>query len=138
MKYKTIKFKNGEVITGGVDDKLNSENFHSYDIIHVKDPVQYSTFKFLNNFGQVVETVSMAPFMPTSSDQEVLIATDSILAVCNVRPGALDRYLAYMDALHDEQAGKLDKQTKSTPDVEIASAEDIWDAMEEAAISKLH
>jgi hypothetical protein len=43
-----------------------------------------------------------------------------------------------MDALHDEQAGKLDKQIKSTPDVEIASAEDLWDAMEEAALSKLH
>ena len=139
MQYKTIKFRNGDIITGGVDDSVRADNFDKYDMLEVQDPVQYSTFKFLNNLGQVVETVSMSPFIPTTSDHVVIIPTDSILTVNNVRPGALERYLAFMDALHDEQAGKLDKlDTTKPPLIDLASAEEIWDAMEEAALSKLH
>jgi len=79
----------------------------------------------------------MAPFMPSTSDHEILIPTESILTVCNLRPGAKIRYNNYLDMLHKEQAGKLDEPEQSQH-MDPALAEEIWDAMEEAAISKLH
>jgi hypothetical protein len=134
MQLKTIKFKNGDVIACGVDDTLTMQNLHDYEFIAVKDPVIFSTFKFLNHVGQVVETIGMAPFIPTTSDEEILLPSESILTICNIRPGALDRYTGYLDMLHKEQAGKLDEPHR----MEMPESEEIWDAMEEAALAKLH
>lgn len=134
MQYKTIKFKNGDVVACGVDDKLTIESLHDYEFITIKDPVIFSTFKFLNHMDQVVETIGMAPYIPTSSDEEVVVPSESILTICNLRPGALDRYTGYLDMLHKEQAGKLDEPRR----MELPDSEEIWDAMEEAALSKLH
>lgn len=137
MQLKTIRFKNGDIIACGVDDKLTMENLHDYEFIAIQDPVEFSTFKFLNNQGQVVETISMAPFIPSTADHEILIPTESILTVCNLRPGAQLRYDNYLDALHREQDGKFDEPEQSHR-IDPALAEEIWDALEEAAVSKLH
>jgi hypothetical protein len=134
MQYKTLKFKNGDLVACGVDDKLTIEKLNDYEYITIQDAVVYSTFKFINQMGQVVETVSMAPYIPTSSDHEILIPTDSILTICDLRPGALDRYLGFLDSLHEELAGKLDKSHS----LDIPDADEIWNALEEAALSKLH
>ena len=134
MQLKTIKLKNGDVIACGVDDTLTMQNLHDYEFITVKDPVIFSTFKFLNHVGQVVETIGMAPFIPTSSDEEVLLPSESILTICNIRPGALDRYTGYLDMLHKEQSGVLDQPQHSN----MVSEEEIWDAIDEAANAKLH
>jgi hypothetical protein len=137
MQLKTIRFKNGDIIACGVDDKLTMENLHDYGFITIRDPVEFNTFKFLNNQGQVVETISMAPFIPSTNDHEILVPTESILTVCNLRPGAQLRYDNYLDTLHREQAGKLDEPEQSHR-IDPALAEEIWDALEEAAVSKLH
>lgn len=135
MQVKTIKFKSGELIACGVDDRLTTENLHDYDLITIKDPVVFSSFKFLNQYSQVVETIGLAPFIATSNDTEYLIPSDSILTISNLRPGALDRYNNYLDLLHAEQSGALD-QPESRSD--MVTEEEIWDAIDEAANAKLH
>jgi hypothetical protein len=135
MQYKTIKFKNGDVVSCGVDDKLKLETLHEYEFITIKDPVLYGTFKFVNQLGQVIETVSMGPYIPTSSDEEVVIPADSILTICNIRPGALDRYLGFIDSLHKEQSGLLDNNSEN---MSLPDSDEIWDAMEEAVHAKVH
>ena len=135
MQYKTIKFKNGDVVSCGVDDKLSMETLHDYEFIIIKDPVLYGTFKFVNQLGQVVETVSMGPYIPPTADDEILIPSESILTICNIRPGALDRYLNFIDALHKEQSGELDHAPHN---MSLPDSEEIWDAMEEAINAKFH
>jgi len=135
MQVKTIKFKSGELIACGVDDKLTTETLHDFDLITIQDPVVFSSFKFLNQYSQVVETIGLAPFIATSNDKEYLVPTDSILTISTLRPGALDRYLNYLELLHAEQSGALDQpQTRS----DMVSEEEIWDAIDEAANAKLH
>lgn len=135
MQVKTIKFKSGELIACGVDDRLTTENLHDFDLITIRDPVVFSSFKFLNQYSQVVETIGLAPFIATSNDTEYLIPSDSILTISNLRPGALDRYEKYLDLLHAEQSGALD-QPEPKPD--MVTEEEIWDAIDEAANAKLH
>lgn len=135
MQVKTIKFKSGELIACGVDDRLTTENLHDFDLITIRDPVVFSSFKFLNQYSQVVETIGLAPFIATSNDTEYLIPSDSILTISNLRPGALDRYEKYLDLLHAEQSGALD-QPEPRPD--MVTEEEIWDAIDEAANAKLH
>jgi hypothetical protein len=137
MQLKTIRFKNGDIIACGVDDKLTTETLHDYEFIIIRDPVEFGTFRYLNQQGQIVETISMAPFIPSTSDHEILVPTESILTVCNLRPGAKIRYDSYLDVMHKEQAGKLDEPEQSHR-IDPALAEEIWDALEEAAVSKLH
>lgn len=135
MQVKTIKFKSGELIACGVDDKLTTETLHDFDLITIQDPVVFSSFKFLNQYSQVVETIGLAPFIATSNDKEYLVPTDSILTISTLRPGALDRYLNYLELLHAEQSGALD-QPEPRPD--MVTEEEIWDAIDEAANAKLH
>lgn len=135
MQVKTIKFKSGELIACGVDDKLTTENLHNFDLITIRDPVVFSSFKFLNQYSQVVETIGLAPFIATSDETEYLVPSNSILTISNLRPGALDRYVKYLDLLHAEQSGALD-QPETQPD--MATEEEIWDAIDEAANAKLH
>jgi len=134
MTVKTIKFKTGELIACGVDDKLTTETLHDFDLITIRDPVVFSSFKFLNHMDQVVETIGLAPFIATSNDKDYLIPADSILTISSLRPGALDRYNNYLELLHAEQSGALDQPQQAS----MVSEEEIWDAIDEAANAKLH
>ena len=135
MQVKTIKFKSGELIACGVDDRLTTETLHDFDLITIRDPVVFSSFKFLNQYSQVVETIGLAPFIATSNDKDYLVPADSILTISTLRPGALDRYNNYLELLHAEQSGALDQPE---PRSDMISEEEIWDAIDEAANAKLH
>lgn len=127
-----MKFRNGDNIACGVDDSLTMDNIDHYDYIIIHQPVIFSSFKFLNDRGQVVETIGMAPFIPTSNDEEITVPRDSILTICSLRPGALERYESYLEAMREELTGQLDRHDA------VELTDEVWDAMDEAEDQTFH
>lgn len=100
MQFISLKLVTGEVIACGVDEPLTDETLITKKFIKLDKPVLFSNFKFVDNTGQVIETVSMSPFNPVSTDVTYRIKTNCILSVNSIKPSALERYNQYKDIMH--------------------------------------
>lgn len=128
MKYKTIKLKSGELLACGIETDFDLN--HSSVLIY--RPIQFSSFKFMNQRGQVVESVTLTPFLVTSNDEIMEISTDSIMTVCDLTPTALSRYKQFVEIV--DESGNHDTvmqvdygDVESDPHPEYGKAENIED-----------
>ena len=95
MISKGIKLHNGNLIAARVDpDRLGDA------MIELVDPIEFITFKFADpDTGQIIETISMAPFIPISKDTSILIRATDILAFTNLHDAAERRYNDFLNQL---------------------------------------
>lgn len=100
MQFISLKLITGEVIACGIDEPLNDETLITKKFVKLDKPVLFSNFKFVDGTGQVIETVSMSPFNPVSTDTTYLIKTNTIVSINSIKPSALERYNQYKEIMH--------------------------------------
>ena len=88
----------------------------------------------MNQRGQVVESVTLTPFLVTSQDEIMEISTDSIVTVCDLTPTALSRYKQFVDIIEESgnyetvmQVDYGDEATEPHPEFDAADPADIND-----------
>lgn len=102
MISKGIKLHNGSLLAARVDPEQLG-----LAMIELFDPIEFIPFKFADpETGQIIETISMAPFMPISRDSSVLIKSVDILAFTNLHEAAERRYNDFLDQMA-RRAAKL-------------------------------
>lgn len=134
MEIKSLRLKTGEVLACGVEDNLDLEGIQSKRFLTIYKPVLFNSFKFLNPQQQVVETISMSPFMNTSIDDSYIISSDQVVNICDVRPLALERYKDYVRYM--QQDAEMDYSAMAEEQDMLDDI--IMDAMEEKNHSNLH
>jgi len=100
MQFISLKLITGEVIACGIDEPLNDETLITKKFVKLDKPVLFSSFKFVDNTGQVIETVSMSPFNPVSTDISYTLKTNCIMSVNSIKPSALEKYNQYKEIMH--------------------------------------
>jgi hypothetical protein len=134
MEIKSLRLKTGEVLACGVEDNLDLESIQSKRFLTIYKPVLFDSFKFLNPQQQVVETISMSPFMNTSIDESFIISSDQVVNICDVRPLALERYKDYVRYM--QQDAEMDYTAMAEEQDMLDDI--ILDAMEEKNHNNLH
>jgi len=134
MEIKSLRLKTGEVLACGVEENLDLEGIQSKRFLTIYKPVLFNSFKFLNPQQQVVETISMSPFMNTSIDDSFIISSDQVVNICDVRPLALERYKDYVRYM--QQDAEMDYSAMAEEQDMLDDI--ILDAMEEKNHSNLH
>ena len=134
MEIKSLRLKTGEVLACGVEDNLDLEGIQSKRFLTIYKPVLFNSFKFLNPQQQVVETISMSPFMNTSIDDSFIISSDQVVNICDVRPLALERYKDYVRYM--QQDAEMDYSAMAEEQDMLDDI--ILDAMEEKNHNNLH
>jgi hypothetical protein len=134
MEIKSLRLKTGEVLACGVEDNLDLEGIQSKRFLTIYKPVLFNSFKFLNPQQQVVETISMSPFMNTSIDDSYIISSDQVVNICDVRPLALERYKDYVRYM--QQDAEMDYTAMAEEQDMLDDI--ILDAMEEKNHNNLH
>lgn len=126
MKYKTIKLKSGELLACGIETDFDLNNTS----VLIYRPIQFSSFKFMNQRGQVVESITLTPFLVTSNDEIMEISTDSIMTVCDLTPTALSRYKQFVDIVDETGSAETVMQVDfgdsiTEPHPEFESVDDV-------------
>jgi len=99
MEYKTFKLKSGELLACGMEASLGQQELERRRFIEVHRPVVFSNFKCMDPDGQIVETISMAPYMGIASNSSLPICTDSIVSWGDLKDQARSRYLQFLSHL---------------------------------------
>ena len=134
MEIKSLRLKTGEVLACGVEDNLDLEGIQSKRFLTIYKPVLFNSFKFLNPEQQVVETISMSPFMNTSVDESYEISSDQVVNICDVRPLALERYKDYVNYMQQDAQMDYGIMTED----QILEDELLLDLMDEKNHSSVH
>jgi hypothetical protein len=97
--YKVFKLKNGELMAGASTGEINTNTLVSNKFVTLQNPVLFNSYKFMDNEGELVETISMQPLMPISDDSEYQVSTDHIFSVSKMRDTAAQRYVQFLEHL---------------------------------------
>ena len=111
--FKAFKLKTGDIIAAKTDQDLKTSDVVNVRIVKVSDPISFNSFKFMDDEGELVETISMAPLVPISPDSELELAADHIFSVTTMSPAAATKYQSFV-----EHIKKLDSD-------ELAEAEEL-------------
>lgn len=99
MELKSIKLKTGEVLVCAIE----KENFDlNQRFVKLINPISFHSVRSLNTAGHVIETISMAPFMVTSIQAEIHVASDSIMSVCSPSMESMRRYTQFVAVIERE------------------------------------
>lgn len=100
MNYYSLRLKTGEMLACCSESGIDTTVIESQRWVTVDYPVMFESFKFPDyETGQVIETVSMMPFIPISDDTAYAISTDSIVSVGSLRASATERYIKYLEQM---------------------------------------
>lgn len=104
IQYKAIKLKSGELMACGTEQDLNTRILASTRFITVHNPVVFNSFKFIDENGELVETISMQPMIPIAEESSLEISTDSIMTVATLRAAAADKYNVFLSHYTEDTA----------------------------------
>jgi len=114
MQYKAIKLKSGELMACGTEQEINTRTLSNTKFITVHNPVVFNSFRFLDESGELVETISMQPMLPIAEESILEISTDSIMTVATLQPSAADKYNIflshYVDSDNNEDSEEEQQQ----------------------------
>ena len=123
IQYKAIKLKSGELSACGTEQDLDTRILASTRFITVHNPVVFNSFKFIDESGELVETITMQPMIPIAEESILEISTDSIMTVATLQASAADKYNVFLshytedDGLSEEEQvleelNELEEQTE--------------------------
>ena len=132
MISKGIKLHNGNLIAAKVDPSRLGET-----MIELVDPIEFVAFKFADpDTGQIIETISMAPFIPISRDTSVLIRASDILAFTNLHDAAERRYSEFLEQMA-KRAQRMHENEEIFYNDESDIPDEILDLFDDMDITKV-
>lgn len=118
--YKAFKTKSGDIIAAKVNQDLKTSDIVNVRIVKVTDPISFNSFKFMDEEGELSETISMAPLIPISMDDDLELNADHIFSVANMSDAAANRYQSFVDHIKS-----LDKEDlEEAEEIKIETNED--------------
>lgn len=134
MINKGIKFKNGSLVAAKVDP----ENL-GQPTLELFDPIEFISFKFADpDTGQIVETISMAPFVPISKDSSIVVMSHDILAFTNLHSAAERRYIEFLDQLERRARASMSEVEEIFGNDESDIPDDVLDLFDDLDMGKAH
>lgn len=121
--YKALKLKNGELMACSTEQDITTKDALLAGLITVNNPVVFNSFKYLDQDGELVETISMMPMLPIGESQQVQLSADHIFSITEMQPAAALRYETFLEHL-DEQQKDGDDELFDVSDVEEGSEEE--------------
>ena len=104
-------------MAGEVGQDLDLKQALSHPILTITNPVSFNSFKFMDQEGELVETISMMPLIPITDTEELELSTDHIFSMATMRPAAAERYRSFLLHLREvqeqearEEAAELQQQ----------------------------
>ena len=94
--------------------------------VTLHNPVLFNSFKFLDQEGELVETISMMPLIPVSESTSYDVSTDAIMVVSNLRGPAVERYNNFVVHIAEQRAVE-DKEDAEDLQAMQEEAEDMDD-----------
>ena len=116
IHYKAIKLKNGELIACSTPKDFTMKDVKKCSTFEVDNPVVFQSFKFVDNDGELIETISMMPMMPIVDVATVEITTDHIFSVADMRPQAAEKYVVFVEHLQKQLIPSMDEQAQAEYD----------------------
>ena len=101
--YKAVKLKNGELMACSTDHDITTQDVVLSKFITVNNPVVFNSFKYMDDEGELVETISMMPMMPIGDTEKIEISADHIFSITAMLPGAAMRYETFLDHLQEQR-----------------------------------
>jgi len=101
MQYKAIKLKSGELMACGTEQEINTRTLSTTKFVTVHNPVVFNSFKFMDEAGELVETISMQPMIPIAEQSILEISTDCIMTVATLQASAADKYALFLSHYSD-------------------------------------
>lgn len=138
MINKGIRFLNGSLVAASIDFPYSNQELMDREYLELHNPIEFVPFKFADpDTGQIIETISMAPFIPVTRDSSVIVKTASIMTITNLHSTAERRYLDFIDQLEKRamQQG-LHESEEVFDDDDIP--EEVLDLFDDMDISKVH
>lgn len=97
--FKVFKLKNGDLMAGISTKDITMNDVIEKSLIEISGPVIFSSFRFLDQDGELVETISMQPLLPVSDAELFQIRTDHVFSVASMREAAATRYVQFLEHL---------------------------------------
>jgi len=104
LHYKAIKLKTGELMACSCEIDITTNTLVNNKFVTLHNPVLFNSFKFLDQDGELVETISMMPLIPVSESTIYDISTDAIMVVSNLRGPAVERYNNFVVHIAEQRA----------------------------------
>jgi hypothetical protein len=101
--YKALKLKNGELMACSTDQDITTQDVVLSRFITVNNPVVFNSFKYMDNEGELVETISMMPMIPIGDTEKLEISADHIFSISTMLPGAAMRYETFLEHLQEQR-----------------------------------
>lgn len=100
MIIKGFKFKNGDVIAAQIETAQSNRELMEQEYLELYTPIEFVPFKFADpGSGQIVETISMSPFVAVAKDSSILVRSADVLTITNLHEAAEKRYLQFIERL---------------------------------------
>jgi len=111
MQYKAIKLKSGELMACGTEQEINTRTLSTTRFVTVHNPVVFNSFKFMDEAGELVETISMQPMIPIAEQSILEISTDCIMTVATLQVSAAEKYNMFLSHYSDiSNSDEMDEQ----------------------------
>ena len=112
MNYYSLRLKTGEMLACGSDHTIDTHVLEQQTRVVITNPIVFESFKFPDyETGQVVETISMMPYVPISADTTYTISSDAIITIGSLRDSALERYTKFLTRMQAKiEASLVDEQ----------------------------
>ena len=104
LHYKAIKLKTGELMACSCESDITTNTLVNNKFVTLHNPVLFNSFKFLDQEGELVETISMMPLIPVSESTSYDVSTDAIMVVSNLRGPAVERYNNFVVHIAEQRA----------------------------------
>ena len=126
LHYKAIKLKTGELMACSCESDITTNTLVNNKFVTLHNPVLFNSFKFLDQEGELVETISMMPLIPVSESTSYDVSTDAIMVVSNLRGPAVERYNNFVVHIAEQRAVE-DKEDAEDLQAMQEEAEDMDD-----------
>lgn len=85
----------------GTDQEINTRTLSTTRFVSVHNPVVFHSFKFIDEAGELVETISMQPMIPIAEESILEISTDCIMTVATLQASAVEKYNVFLSHYSD-------------------------------------
>ena len=106
----------------GTEQELNTRTLSTTRFVTVHNPVVFNSFKFMDEAGELVETISMQPMIPIAEQTILEISTDCIMTVATLQESA-EKYTIFLSHYSDISNGTEEDEQLSLLD-ELDDLED--------------
>lgn len=131
MNYYSLRLRTGEILACGSENSIDTGMLERQTRVVITNPIVFESFKFPDyETGQVVETISMIPYMPISADTEYTMRSDAIITIGSLRDSALERYKKYLAQMQAKIEASLSNQQQTYDEYDDEPPADLFDDLD--------